>query len=357
MERHSWWFLDLLAVLAYTGAAAVAAMGAVGGVLRVALVVPLVVFVPGYVIIATIYPRRDGTSNLPAFDEAARPPDRYAVSGAERFVLSVVVSVAVVPMVATVAHFTPMGITLLPVLLGVVGVTVLFTLLAALSRLRVGPEERYVVAPSSLGVVVEGLFGPRHDDGSTVRVLNVVLVVAILLVAASGAFAATREPKSEQFTNLYLVTDEPGGGGSPPSYESNLTKGQAQSYTVSIENREGRTVSYTAVVQLQRYETSDGGRSVRVTGADTLDTFEKTLAPGEQYNHTHEIAPTASGDDLRIVYLLYAGDPPANPTVGNADYVLKMPVNVSGGGSNALAPPEGVVAAGDEPRANAASGD
>ncbi|WP_158059712.1 DUF1616 domain-containing protein [Halorussus halophilus] len=340
MERHSWWFLDLLAILAYTGVAAVAAMGIVGGVIRAALVVPLIVFVPGYVVIAAVYPRRDGTSSLPAFDDSMQPPDRYAVSGAERFVLSAVVSVAVVPMVAAIAHFTPMGITLMPVLMGVVGVTVLFTLLTAISRLRVSPEDRYAVAPSSLGLLVEGLFGPRHDDGSTVRILNVVLVVAILLVAASGAFAATQQPKSEQFTNFYLVTDEPGGQGSPPSYASDLTKGQAQSYTVSIENQEGRAVEYTAVVQLQRVETADGGDSVRVTGADQLDTFSKTLTPGEQYNHTHEVTPTASGDDLRIVYLLYTGDPPANPTVQNADYTLKMPVNVSGGGSNSLAPPE-----------------
>lgn len=111
---------------------------------------------------------------------------------------------------------------------------------------------------------------------------------------------------------------------------------------MAIENREGRTVDYTAVVQLQRVKTSDGGDDVRVTGADTLDTFEKTLAPSEQYNHTHEIAPTAAGDDLRIVYLLYTGDPPANPTVQNADYTLEMPVNVSGGGSNSLVPPERV---------------
>lgn len=345
MERHSWWFLDLLAILAYTGVAAVAAMGAVGGVLRAALVVPLVVFVPGYAVIAAVYPRRDGTANIPTFDDSTQPPERYAVSGTERFVLSAVVSVAIVPMAAAVANFTPMKITLFPVLMGVVGVTALFTLLAAISRLRVSAEERFAIAPSSLGLLVEGLFGPRHDDGSTVRILNVVLVVAILLVGASGAFAATQQPKSEQFTEMYLVTDEPGGEGSPPSYTSDLTKGQAQSYTVSITNQEGRQVDYTAVVQLQRVKTTDGGDSVQVTGADQLDTFGKTLAPGEQYNHTHEVAPTATGDNLRIVYLLYTGNPPANPTVQNADYVMKMPVNVSGGGSNSLAPPEQVDAA------------
>lgn len=328
MERHDWWFLDLMAVLAYAGVAAFAIRGGVEGLARVALVVPFVVFVPGYALVAAVYPRRSDPTAVPHFDDETQPPGRYAVGGVERFALSVVVSVAVVPMVAAVANFTPWGITLFPVLAGVCIATAVFTLAAAVARLLATPEERFAISPWSLGRIGTVLFGPRRDDGTTVRALNVLLVVSMLLVVASAGYAATQEPKTDQFTELYLVSDDGGKKGSPPSYDGTLNRGQSQSYTVAIENREGERTRYTVVIQLQRIETTDSG--VRVKSADRLGAFEKTVGNRETYNHTHEVTPTTSGENLRIAYLLYKGDPPKNPTAENAYRVLDMPVNVSG---------------------------
>jgi len=45
----------------------------------------------------------------------------------------------------------------------------------------------------------------------------------------------------------------------------------------------------------------------------------------------HTVAPTLPGERLRLVYLLYKGDPPAEPTVENAYREVHLWVNVSEG--------------------------
>jgi uncharacterized membrane protein len=53
------------------------------------------------------------------------------------------------------------------------------------------------------------------------------------------------------------------------------------------------------------------------------------LAQGETWTEEYGITPTMEGERLRLVFLLYEGEPPANPTLENAYRSSRLWVNVS----------------------------
>jgi uncharacterized membrane protein len=69
--------------------------------LRIILGLPMVLFFPGYVLLAALYPRKESLGN------------------AERFVLSFGVSIAIVVLIGLALNYSPWGITLYPILISI----------------------------------------------------------------------------------------------------------------------------------------------------------------------------------------------------------------------------------------------
>lgn len=59
-----------------------------------------------------------------------------------------------------------------------------------------------------------------------------------------------------------------------------------------------------------------------------MRTFETTLADNETWTQQHSVAPTMTGERLRLTYLLYKGEAPPEPTVGGAYREVHLWVNV-----------------------------
>jgi hypothetical protein len=87
---------------------------------RIVLGLPYVLFVPGYALIAALFPEgseRPGDQDTEATDsEPAADIERQGIDGIERVALSFGLSIAVVPLVGLVLNFTTWGIRLLPII-------------------------------------------------------------------------------------------------------------------------------------------------------------------------------------------------------------------------------------------------
>jgi len=94
---------------------------------RVVLGLLLVLFLPGYSLVAALFPR---SSDL---------------DGIERIALSFGLSIAVVPLIGLGLNYTQYGIRLVPVLLGLSLFTILLALIAYIRRAWVSEAERFVV--------------------------------------------------------------------------------------------------------------------------------------------------------------------------------------------------------------------
>ena len=113
---------------------------------RVVLGLLLVLFLPGYSLIAALFPRRDD------------------LDGIERIALSFGLSIAVVPLLGLGLNYTPYGIRLVPVLLGLSLFTVLLAVVAGVRRAWMPEAERFVVAVDGWGQWL-GCGGDGSDGG------------------------------------------------------------------------------------------------------------------------------------------------------------------------------------------------
>ncbi len=95
--------------------------------IRIILGLPLVLFLPGYSLIATLFPGKDDLDAI------------------ERIALSFGLSIAITPLLGLALNYTPFGIRLSPILIVLSVFTVLLALSAHARRSRIPEEDRFVV--------------------------------------------------------------------------------------------------------------------------------------------------------------------------------------------------------------------
>jgi len=94
---------------------------------RIILGLLLVLFLPGYSLIAALFPRKDD------------------LDGIERIALSFGLSIAVVPLLGLALNYTPFGIRLVPILVVLSVFTVSLAVVAGVRRQGLPEGERFVV--------------------------------------------------------------------------------------------------------------------------------------------------------------------------------------------------------------------
>ena len=87
----------------------------------------MVLFLPGYSLIATLFPRRDDLDAI------------------ERIALSFGLSIAVTPLLGLALNYTPFGIRLLPILIVLSVFTISLAIGAYVRRSKIPEEGRFVV--------------------------------------------------------------------------------------------------------------------------------------------------------------------------------------------------------------------
>ena len=99
---------------------------------RIILGLLLVLFLPGYSLIAALFPGKDD------------------LDGIERIALSFGLSIAVVPLMGLALNYTPFGIRLVPILVVLSVFTVSLAVIAGVRRCWLPEEDRFVVEVGEL---------------------------------------------------------------------------------------------------------------------------------------------------------------------------------------------------------------
>lgn len=314
--------VDLGVALALTLGAVVTALvpPLAGTPLRAVLGFVFVLLIPGYALVAALFPGSAAAGDGPG--------ERDAPGGAARVALSVLSSVVLAAAVGVALSLTVgLGGTSAVVALTAVSVPLLGT--AVLRRRALPPEGRFSVPVGRWTSTARSALADPETRGDAA--LNVLLAV-VVVVSLGGVTYATAVPGDrETFTELSLLAEDADGDLVAAGYPTEFTAGEPRSQHVGLVNREGETVSYTVVVQLQRVTVTDD--SVRVREREDLRRFTPRLVDGEAWRRNHTVAPTMTGDRLRLTYLLYRGSPPAEPTVEDAYEYTYTWVNVSASNS------------------------
>lgn len=287
-------------------------------VIRIPLALPVLLLIPGYAVLAALFPGSWRTAPEGAVDESA-PQDRTRTgfSFLERGILAIVASIAVVPMVA-LATTAVAGVDVGSILAGVAGVTVIAS---GISIVR-SPATETMETRRSEGQRIGDR--PILDDGGdrvlTDNVTRLAIALTVVLLVASAAVAFTGSTDDALMTEFYVV-DETGGDAATASQEEAV-------YDLRIKHHGDESQRYTVVV-LGQDDVSGSGTS---TGSWTeLDRTSLVVGSDETAAETYRATGSELSGRFTLRFLLYTGDAPPNPDSDTAHRTLELSVNSTAG--------------------------
>lgn len=294
-------------------AAAVLLPGSVDSVvLRTAVGLPLLLFLPGYALLAVCFPRADAgtTSRLDwgsvpeSIDALRRPGLRWR----DRVALSFGTSLLLLPPLALVVSALGLPFTTAAIAGTLAAWTLLATLVGVVQRLSLAPEQRFEVpAGDWIGLVDHGVSGQATGLDAALNVGLAALVVASL----AGVGFAVAVPNGEaSFTSAMLLAPGEDGGLVEANYPETLAE-EDQRLVVRVGNHEGQASVYTVVSVLETTR-SEGG-TVAVDDRTELTRTTNTVGAGDSWDWSHDLPVRETPAESRLVYFVYRGTAPAEP--------------------------------------------
>lgn len=235
------------------------------GPARIGLSLAFVLFLPGYVLVAALYPRKDD------------------LDLAERLALSLGLSIAVVPLIGLGLNYSPWGIRLNPTLAFVTLFIVLVAGVAAYRRLALPPDQAMMI-PLNLALPK----WPRLHMAE--RFLGLLLLVALAGLGTGAYLLATSSTGSGGVTEFYVL----GPDGRAEGYPKTIDVGDEFTLILGVVNREGEKADY-------RIQATIAGRL-----AASLDGLH--LANNEKWESPLALTATQPGSNLKVEFVLYKGN-------------------------------------------------
>lgn len=266
--------------------------------------------VPGYALVAALYPRLVRVTDRNMTESPTQKSDNQ-IRSIERVALSIATSCGLLAITAWGLPTISIADKTTTTVWALAGLTISFVGIAAICRLLLPPSEQFSHTVIEWINVLDSFRSVhlRRDLFSTVAF---GLVVLVLLSSVAYAIVPVQE---DGYTELYLLHE---GNNQPVAeeYPNELTVGEEQSLIIGIGNEEETAMTYTIIVQLQEIEVD--GSEMNVQSSTELDRFEVNLEDGETVENEHTVTPQRTGNNLRLTYLLYIGEPSNPPTEENA---------------------------------------
>ncbi len=222
---------------------------------------PFVLLLPGYAILAALYPSKSG------------------IGPVGRLTLSIGLSIAVVPMVAAVLNYTTWGIDLTPVAVSLSAVIGMGVAVAGYRRRRLSRDKVFSVLPGRMG--------------RPARAIDILqgLAVGVALLGVGAAMIVVAFTRGDSGATEFYVLGPSGVAG---DYPSAATVGEKSVVTLGIVNRDGEGRTYRI--------------AVIIDGEGTRDIDGLVLGDGERWEEPVDLTPTHAGADQKVEFQLYRDD-------------------------------------------------
>ena len=249
--------------------------------IRVIFTVPVILFIPGYVLIAALF------------------PEKKSIDGIERFALSVGLSIAVVPLIGLVLNYTPFGIRLNPIVISLVLFTLIMMIITLYRRARLSDEEKFAVPFEKVKPALKEELFPK-GQGKFDKALSIILIIAILVAAVTTVFVIAFPKDGEKFTEFYIL----GADKMADDYPKKFPVNSQQFVWIGIGNHEYRDVTYTVETLLLNAEWDSATNSSVIHASMPLDRFEVSVLDNTTYLEKYYFSVPYTGYN-RLEFLLY----------------------------------------------------
>jgi uncharacterized membrane protein len=232
---------------------------------------PLVLFLPGYSLLAALFPAKSD------------------LEGIERICLSFGLSVATVPLIGLGLNYTSWGIRPLPILICLSVFTFFMCGLAYLRRSKLPQIEAFDVPFRGVALSFKSeIF--KKPESNLDKVLAVFLVFSILLSVATFIYVVITPKEGEHFTEFYILGPE----GKADKYITKYVLGENGNITVGIVNHEYRPVNYSMEIRLEN-------KSLPLP--ENLQHI--TLANNKVWEEPVTFTPPSVGKNMMLEFLLF----------------------------------------------------
>ena len=191
-------------------------------IIRTILGLPIILFIPGYVLLSALFPTKKEDKGIDA---------------TERIAFSFGLSLAIVPLLGFILNFTPWGIRLESILFFLFIFVFTVGTIAIYRWTKAPQDKRYI---TYLDITL-----PKFSN-NTNKALVILLIISISIAAGSIIYVIINPRNGETFTEFYIL----GSTGKIAEYPKNLIKGENASITIGLLNHEYKQISYTIEVWL-----------------------------------------------------------------------------------------------------------
>lgn len=232
--------------------------------LHIILGIPFVVFLPGYSLMAALYPRKT------------------SISGTERVIWSIGLSIAIIPLIGLCLNLIPPGISLIPGVGGMTSFIFIMSVVAWYRRRSLVEYERFFVS-FALRLPLKW-----REQNTPDKVLFVGLILAIACAVSVTGFKIGTPVAEERITEFYILNTE----GNAFDYPEQLKIGEEGKVILGITNSEDDEMTY-------RLE-------VKVDGILNNTIRDITLCHGETKQTEITFSFSHTGDNQKVELALYS---------------------------------------------------
>jgi len=262
--------------------------------IRIVLTFPTILFIPGYCFIAALFPKADD------------------IGLAERVMLSIGTSIAIVPLIGLGLNFTPWGIRLEPIVILLTFFTYLMIFFAYYRRVVLPVEERFRISFSAMAGRIRQTFLPPEESGVD-RFLSIVLLLVMIAVVITTIYViGTPKEGGERFTEFYILNEEQIAS----DYPDQIVTGQNYPMYIGIGNHESRDMAYTIETWMVSTEFDTVTNTSRIVAMDPADHLSFTLAENRSTIIPYNLSVEKKGYD-RVEFLLFNEKTPGLEITGS----------------------------------------
>jgi len=231
--------------------------------IRTSLAIPVILFIPGYVLLATIFPKKDDIDiNI-------------------RIILSFGLSIVIVLIMGLLLSLT-FGIELVPVLLILYIYTITLALIGIYMRKKLPEESRLSISSDRIYDIISQKLKPKNGVD---LLLTMIIILMILLTTSVIYFTITVPKVGERYTEFYILNSS----GVANNYPTKVAVNSNTNLLVGVVNHEYSSVNYTVQVTMDK---------------QLLTSKDLTLNNNEEWEKNVTFS-AKKGSNMELEFLLY----------------------------------------------------
>jgi len=263
---------------------------------RVVLALPVVLFIPGYCLIAALFPKKDDIDLI------------------ERIMLSIGCSIAIVSLIGLGLNFTPWGIRLEPIVIVLTLLTWGMVLVAHYKRTLLPFEERFRIPFFAIAGRIREEFLPTGESGVD-RLLSIILTLIIISVIITTVYVITAPKEGERFSEFFIL----GKNRTAADYPAQILAEQNYPMFIGVGNYEYRNITYTIETWMLQTKFNTETNTTSIVAMDPIDRLSLTLAHNTTTIIPYNLSVKKPGYN-RVEFLVFNESVPG-PEVSGSDRI------------------------------------